>query len=408
MGKPWYANYEELHAQAVEQNQRFSERVQQLGASATQVIDEFKRDIIARSVHESNWQEGIYVDQGRTRELSDAAFDWIDRLVPSTTGPTLDLELLCQEHKSDVLRLKSTGASVEELATFNLSRAHWALNLLGVELARRQTASLASAVSQIKKFLSENPIPGVYGSEAALRVPNKTGIEPRPIKDTDATEAVLLDNLNEALLEGFEALKDLMASDEPLVAPYSEKVRTKGELMQRWLSEAKVEDLRHPMKVEYIHFLHRITMMGVLPASKIGRFRTHAVHVEGNSDLYFPAAATLPSLMEEYCRAFPAVVPFKRDPIVSAAQVSYRFVRVHPYADGNGRVSRLLMNLLLLSRFGFPACIKADNKGRHRYGYALKRADRGNIKPLASLIAMSLRDTYKLLNAALTPFHPLR
>ena len=53
--------------------------------------------------------------------------------------------------------------------------------------------------------------------------------------------------------------------------------------------------------------------------------------------------------MKQYCKDFPTIMPttVKYDPIMEAAESSYRFVRIHPYHDGNGRISRLLMNLVL-------------------------------------------------------------
>ena len=40
-------------------------------------------------------------------------------------------------------------------------------------------------------------------------------------------------------------------------------------------------------------------------------------------------------------------------PIIVAAIFHHRFVSIHPFDDGNGRMSRLLMNLLLLQD-GYP------------------------------------------------------
>jgi len=45
--------------------------------------------------------------------------------------------------------------------------------------------------------------------------------------------------------------------------------------------------------------------------------------------------------------------------------------------------------------------LKADKKGRHRYSQALRRADRGNLFPLASLIAISLKEVYEKIIAYL-------
>ena len=128
---------------------------------------------------------------------------------------------------------------------------------------------------------------------------------------------------------------------------------------------------------------------------RCGRFRKTPVHV-GNFDLYFPAPSAVPQLMREFCRNFPTILPatVKYDPVLEAAKISHRFVSIHPYEDGNGRVSRLIMNLVLWGHFP-PVYLKADKKGRHRYGQAIRRADRGDIQALSVLIATSLVEMFE-------------
>jgi Fic family protein len=142
-------------------------------------------------------------------------------------------------------------------------------------------------------------------------------------------------------------------------------------------------------------------LMGILPTDKCGRWRKVSVHV-GNFDLYFPAPSVVPAVMREYCKRFPTILPttVTYDPILKAAEASHRFVAIHPYEDGNGRVSRLIMNLVLWGHFP-PVYLKADKRGRLRYGQAIRRADRGNIQPLAALIAMSLIEIYEKLLGSL-------
>jgi Fic family protein len=66
------------------------------------------------------------------------------------------------------------------------------------------------------------------------------------------------------------------------------------------------------------------------------------------------------------------------------------FERVHPFLDGNGRVGRLLTNLVLV-RLGYPPAI-IQKRQRDRYLDALARADRGDPGPLGELIARAVLD----------------
>jgi Fic family protein len=72
-------------------------------------------------------------------------------------------------------------------------------------------------------------------------------------------------------------------------------------------------------------------------------------------------------------------------PVERAARLHSDFVRIHPFTDGNGRTSRLLMNLELL-RAGFPAIILPVER-RLEYYEALDTAHTGgNFAPFLDLI----------------------
>ncbi len=63
-------------------------------------------------------------------------------------------------------------------------------------------------------------------------------------------------------------------------------------------------------------------------------------------------------------------------PVQLAAEFHYRFVCIHPFDDGNGRVARLLMNYILIKN-GYPiVIIKSDDK--ENYLTALQKADTGD------------------------------
>jgi Fic family protein len=65
------------------------------------------------------------------------------------------------------------------------------------------------------------------------------------------------------------------------------------------------------------------------------------------------------------------------------------FERIHPFRDGNGRVGRLLLNLLLV-RHGYPPAI-VYKRDRAKYLRALARSDKGENGPLAELFARSVK-----------------
>lgn len=72
-------------------------------------------------------------------------------------------------------------------------------------------------------------------------------------------------------------------------------------------------------------------------------------------------------------------------PVILACLFHYKLVRIHPFDDGNGRVSRLLMNYVLLNNDFPPVIIKSKEKAT--YLNALQIADTGNPNVLIEFIA---------------------
>ena len=61
-------------------------------------------------------------------------------------------------------------------------------------------------------------------------------------------------------------------------------------------------------------------------------------------------------------------------PIVLAGELHERLVTIHPFIDGNGRTSRLVMNLILLQNGYVIANIKGDYDSRMQYYNALEKS----------------------------------
>jgi fido (protein-threonine AMPylation protein) len=73
------------------------------------------------------------------------------------------------------------------------------------------------------------------------------------------------------------------------------------------------------------------------------------------------------------------------DPILVAAWLHHRFTEIHPYQDGNGRVARALITLILLRADLLPLVVDRDL--RVEYLDALQAADHGDLAALASMFA---------------------
>lgn len=71
-----------------------------------------------------------------------------------------------------------------------------------------------------------------------------------------------------------------------------------------------------------------------------------------------------------------------------AVRFSHRLVTIHPFANGNGRHSRLIADILVSHGFGRPHFswgsinLTAKGEARSKYIQALKEADQNNYKPL--------------------------
>jgi len=67
----------------------------------------------------------------------------------------------------------------------------------------------------------------------------------------------------------------------------------------------------------------------------------------------------------------------KEHPLLLSALLHYRFVRIHPFDDGNGRVARLLMNYVFLKNQLPLVVIRSSEAEKKAYLAALNRADAG-------------------------------
>src|SRR5438105_105229 len=72
-------------------------------------------------------------------------------------------------------------------------------------------------------------------------------------------------------------------------------------------------------------------------------------------------------------------------PVEIAARFHHRFTDIHPFDDGNGRMSRLLMNLILMQKQFPPVVIRIGE--RDLYLASLRRADADEYEDFLGFIA---------------------
>ena len=123
--------------------------------------------------------------------------------------------------------------------------------------------------------------------------------------------------------------------------------------------------------------IHNLILRGIHPEDA-GRYRRVQVMIKGSS--YMPPQPYLVSKEMEDFFVWYETNKNSLHPIILAAEVHERIVTIHPFIDGNGRTSRLIMNLILLQSGYVIANIKGDYDSRMRYYNALEIAQTTNNK----------------------------
>ena len=140
-------------------------------------------------------------------------------------------------------------------------------------------------------------------------------------------------------------------------------IATAWHALDQWVRSSE------PLTETLITHLHRLTMQGIL-GDDSGQYRTVPVFIRG-SRYVPPNPLRVPDAMSDFVSRF-AHRPDGLHPIVFAAQAHIQLAVIHPFVDGNGRVSRLLVNGCLLRDGSPPASYPATS--RAEYLATLERA----------------------------------
>ena len=128
-------------------------------------------------------------------------------------------------------------------------------------------------------------------------------------------------------------------------------------------------DYKKDLSLQIILYWHKRLFESTKPEIA-GKIREHQVAISG-SKFVPPFPAEIYPLLREFFRWYDKNKK-KLHPVELAALVHLKFVTIHPFADGNGRISRLMMNFVL-HKHGYPL-LDIPYERRANYYNALERA----------------------------------
>lgn len=145
----------------------------------------------------------------------------------------------------------------------------------------------------------------------------------------------------------------------------------------------RLSQKKNPFTTKTILTIHRMVMDNLLPREKVGVFRTTPIYVVdivgGKDKLRYtgPRANTVSSLIDELLNWMNVHAPTLH-PVLVAGILHFEFVSIHPFADGNGRVTRLLTLLYLFwKNYAFRKVLVPEThyfEDRKKYYTALGQA----------------------------------
>lgn len=149
--------------------------------------------------------------------------------------------------------------------------------------------------------------------------------------------------------------------------------------------DALSELATRPIASETVLALHHLVMDKI--DEHAGELRTVQVYMRG-ADFTPPPARDVPRYLEQWIAWLSSDAAMRYEVVTRAAIAHHDFEALHPFTDGNGRVGRLLLGLMLM-REGYPPALVL-REWRTRYIQALHTASQGDYTPLIDLVGLAV------------------
>jgi Fic family protein len=163
----------------------------------------------------------------------------------------------------------------------------------------------------------------------------------------------------------------------------------------------------NPLSENLIKSTHAILVHG-LSASEAGVISSQSfggIYRHGNQKAYAgdyqflrPAAVpkAMASMVESMSKSFVDLGSNGGDPFILAAKFCDRFVNIHPFRDGNGRLCRLILNAILLKYAGIVVTLGENEDARDEYLFIAAESGRvgGHAGQLGKLVLEAAERSY--------------
>jgi Fic family protein len=128
-----------------------------------------------------------------------------------------------------------------------------------------------------------------------------------------------------------------------------------------------------------------------------GEYRSEDVYIGSAAEAVFfpPRHADVPKRMQDFVIKINGLrFDSFSDAVTGIAENHIKFERIHPFADGNGRTGRIIMNQMLMNNGILPAAISHTSK----YRQAFRAYDRNqDVSMLVYLLCDALKDSARSL-----------
>lgn len=174
------------------------------------------------------------------------------------------------------------------------------------------------------------------------------------------------------------------------IAPKGKELREIHEVENFKRLNRYVNGYKGDITVRFIKKINALVQRNI-DDDQAGNFRRIEVGVVG-SDYEPPPAIFVEEELKKLIEWY-RINPDNLDPFEMAGIFHYRFVQIHPFVDGNGRVGRELFNFIL-ERNGYPPLI-LEVKNREEYLKRLQKADEGDPAPFLEMLAIKMISDYE-------------